>query len=160
MRALQRPWRGLHVAIVVSVALNLFCLAFIGEQAWRRHLEDRVMLQIGDGGEALSLRGVLRPLIDKLPTEDAAQLRAGFAARIPDLMAVRREAAQAMERVRADIAQAQFDPQRTRTDMLAAREARQKAAAIIQDTLLEVLPQMSDVGRRQLAEFRLLAGRH
>jgi hypothetical protein len=160
MRALRRPLRGLHVAIVVSVALNLFCLALIGEQAWSRHVEERVALQIGDGGEALSLRTVLRQLVEKLPPGDAALLRAGFIARIPDLMALRRESVQAMDRVRADIAERPFNAEKTRTDMLASREARQKTAAVIQDTLLDVLPRMSDAGRRELAEYRLLPVRN
>ncbi len=156
MRMLRRPLRGLHVAIVFSIALNLFCLAFVGQQAWRRHAQERGALQIGDGGEALSMRVVLRQIIEKLPPEDAALLRAGFAARIPDLMALRSNSVQAMDRVRADIAQRPFDAEKTRADMLASQEARQKTAAVIQDTLLAVLPRMSDAGRRELAEYRLL----
>lgn len=160
MRALRRPLRGLHVAIVVSVALNLFCLAFIGEQAWRRHVEERVSLQIGAGEEAPSLRTVLGQLVEKLPPEDAAILRASFASRIPDLIALRRDSVQAIDRVRADITQRPFDAEKTHMDMLASREARQKTAAVIQDALLDVLPRMSDAGRRELAEYRLLPARN
>jgi hypothetical protein len=44
--------------------------------------------------------------------------------------------------------------------MLASREARQKTAAVIQDTLLDVLPRMTEAGRRELAQYRLLPAQH
>jgi hypothetical protein len=159
MRAPRRPLRGLHVAIVLSVALNLFCFAFIGAQVWRHQADERIV-QVGDGGEVPSMRAVLRQIIEKLPPEDAALLRRNFAGRLPELLVLRRESIQATDRVRADIAQRPFDAEKTRTDMLASREVRQKSAAIIQETLLSVLPGMTDAGRGELADYRLLPGRN
>jgi hypothetical protein len=156
MRAVRRSWRGMHVAIVVSVAINLFGLAFIGEQAWRRHVERQGALEISDSGVNSSLRAALRQVIERLPSEDAALLRTAFAARVPDLIARRRESFRAVERVRNDIAQLPFDAEKTRADMLVSSEARQRTAAAIQDTLLDVLPRMSNAGRRELAGFRLI----
>jgi Heavy-metal resistance len=156
MRALGRSWSTLHVAIVVSIALNLFCVAFIGEQAWRSHAEEHGAMQIGAGGGPLPLRTLLQQINGNLPPEDAALLRSEFAARIPDLITLRRNSVQAVERVRVDIAQQPFDPEKTRRDMLLSQEARQKTAAVIQAALLDVLPRMSDQGRRQLADYRIL----
>lgn len=160
MDVLRRPMRGLRLVLVLSLGLNLFGLAFIGEEAWRHREQQTAALETDDAGEALSLRTVIRQIMDKLPPEDATLLREAFIARLPELVVLRRQSAQAIGQVRADIAQHPFDADKTRTDMLAAREARAKMASIIQETLLDVLPRMSEAARRALAEYRLLPARN
>jgi hypothetical protein len=156
MLALQRPLRGFRLALALSLGFNLFAAAFVGEIGWRHWGQGRVASLVDDSNDASPLRGILRQILETLPPEDAALVREAFAARLPELMMLRRQSVQATEKVRSDIAQSHFDIDRTRADMGASREARQKMAVVIQDTLLKVLPDMSDAGRSKLATYHVL----
>jgi uncharacterized membrane protein len=140
--------------MVLSLALNLFLVAFVGAQAWRaRNTESMLLTASSEGG--ITAHGILRQLADKLPPEDGRLLRDAFAARLPELATLRRQSVQAMDRVRDDIARRPFDADRTRADMRAAREARRNLAPVIEETMLDVLPRMSDEGRIALGQYRL-----
>ena len=156
MLAPRRPLRGLRLALALSLGVNLFALSFAGEMGWRHWGQEEAATVVDDPGEAPSLRGMLRQVIDTLPPEDAMLVREAFAARLPELVMLRRQSVRATAQVRADIAERPFDAGKTRADMLASRDVRQKMAAVIQQTLLDVLPKMSDAGRNGLAAYHLL----
>jgi uncharacterized membrane protein len=144
--------RGLRLGLALSLALNLFLLAFLGAQAWHAR-EDTPPVA---AGEAASTRAVLAAITRDLPPDDAQLLRGAFIDHIGELARLRRQAVQAMDRVRADIARQSYDGEATRADMAAARGARQRLGPVIEQALLEVLPRMSGPGRQALARLRLL----
>ncbi len=153
-----RRMRWTHVAIILSVALNLFLVAFLGAQIWRlRHPGGVLALATSRGlatGAVTQL--VLRQLIEKLPPADAAIFRNAFAARLPEMIMLQRQSIEAMEQARTDIARLPYDNDKVRADLNAGRAARQKIGPLLEETLLDILPRMSEEGRRTLSEYRLL----
>jgi hypothetical protein len=57
--------------------------------------------------------------------------------------------------VRDDIGAVPFDAEKLRADLDASRAARDKLRPLIEQALLEALPQMSEDGRRILSQTRL-----
>lgn len=143
---MERRWALL--AIGFSVALNIFFLGFLLVQLWSSHAQP--------APEALAPREILRQLAEQLPASDARHLRRAFADRLPELVRVRREARAANEQVRADIGAVPFDSEKLRADFEATRTAREKLRPLIEQALLEALPQMSEEGRKILSHARLV----
>lgn len=142
---MERRWA--LVAIGFSVALNIFLVGFLLAQLWSirpQHVADE-----------LAPREVLRQLAGELPAGDARHLRYAFAERLPQLAALRRDVRAATERVRDDIGAVPFDAEKLRADLDASRAARDKLRPLIEQALLEALPQMSEDGRRILSQARL-----
>jgi uncharacterized membrane protein len=146
---MERRWALL--AIGFSVVLNIFLVGFLLAQLWSSHAPP--------DSEALAPREVLRQLAERLPHADAEHLRRAFASRRTELAAARREARAASERVRADIGAVPFDSEKMRADLDAAHAARDKVRPLIEQALLEALPQMSEEGRRVLGQTRLVRRR-
>ncbi|WP_316977396.1 periplasmic heavy metal sensor [Shumkonia mesophila] len=161
MRGQDGRFRWTYWAVGLSIAFNLFFAGFIGAQAWRhRHPESLLSEVIADGPVGgVVVQAILRQIAEKLPPADGHILRGAFARKFPELVPLWRQSFQAVERVRADIAERPFDGDKTRTDMLAAREARQQVSPLIEGILLDALPRMSDEGRLALSQYRLLPQR-
>lgn len=161
---MRRPaggMRWIHWAVGLSIALNLFFAAFIGAQAWRNRHPEGIFTVATTGILARGAigEGVLKQLMSQLPADDGRILQDALGPKLPEVMAWQRHLAEAMERVRADIAQQPFDKDRLRADLLAAREVRQTISPLIEEVLLDALPRMSDRGRIVLSQYRLLARR-
>lgn len=143
--------------IGLSVALNLFFLAFFAAQSWRVvHGGPLAMIArpgLGSGGVAET---ILQRIAGQLPPDDARVFRQAMQSRLPEVLRLQRQSLAAMEQVRADVAARPFDAEKTRADMQAARQLRQQIAPLVEAALLEALPRMSDAGRRALGEIRLL----
>jgi uncharacterized membrane protein len=146
---MERRWTLL--AIGFSVALNIFLAGFLLAQLWSGHAQPVA--------EGLPAREVLRQLAQQLPAADAEHLRRAFASRLPDLVRVRREARAANEQVRADIGAVPFDAEKLSANVDTPRAAREKVRLLIEQALLEALPQISEEGRKTLSTYRL-ARRH
>lgn len=142
---MERRWAPL--AIGFSVALNIFLVGFLLAQLWSGHVQPVA--------EGLPAREVLRQLAEQLPPADAEHLRRAFASRAPELVRIRREARAAGEQVRADIGAVPLDTEKLRADFEATRAAREKLRPLIEQALLEALPQMSEEGRKILSHARL-----
>ncbi len=138
--------RGL---VALSVALNLFFLAFVGARMW--HAGDATR----DLVSGVVVRVILQRVTDSLPPDDGRILQQAAAARLDRLSHWQQQSREAAEQVRRDIAATPFDLERTRADLLAARQTRQQLSPVIEDILLDALPRMSDEGRRVLSEQRL-----
>ena len=145
--------RWMRWALVLSVALNLFLVAFLGGQAWR--MAHRAATGRGPISADLTER-ILPRLVAHLPPADGQLVQEAFAARLPELTELQRQSREALERARLGIAQAPYDEGRVRAELIAAQEGRQKLATIVEQTLLEVLPRMSQEGRVVLSEQRVL----
>lgn len=151
----RRRTRWAYVA-AVSLALNGFCLAFIGAQVLRLRHPDKVLAVVGGDrvGKAIA-ESIMAQLPGKLPDADGQLLRKAFAAKAPTLSALRIQLAEADEQVRADLARQPFDEERLRVSMVQSRAIRRQFGPLIEDMLLEVLPRMSDEGRLALSQYRL-----
>jgi uncharacterized membrane protein len=136
------------LATGLSVALNIFLAGFLLAQLWSGHAQPEP--------EALAPREILRELTRQLPPADAEYLRRAFISRVPELVRLRREARTASEQVRADIGAVPLDTGKLRAAFEATRAAREKLRPLIEQALLEALPQMSDEGRRILSHARLV----
>ena len=146
--------------IGLSIALNLFFAAFIGAQAWRlHHLGEVISLPRGGGLASADVQSIIEKLAKNLPPADGRLIRGAFAAKMPQLVALQAELLRTSELVHADIAQKPFSADKLQTDMNAAAVARQQIPPVIQDVLLDVLPQMSDEGRLVLSQYWLLPQR-
>lgn len=154
----DRHIRRTRLGIGVSAALNIFLLTFVGTQAWRHRHPDSflAMSTIGTVASGDVARAFVQQLASVLPPEDGKVLRSAFVARLPELIRLQRSSLAAAEQVRRDIGVHPFDVNKLRTDMVAARQARQAIRPIVEDSLLEALPRMSDSGRQVLSEYRIL----
>lgn len=145
-------------AIVLSIALNVFLIAFIGVQIWRYRdptgfLSLATTRSFASGEIAQTL---IARLSDRLPPQDAALLRQAFVARLPDLVRLQRQSFEAVEQVRRDVGEPSYDDAKVRADMDSARASAQKIRPVVEEILLDVLPRMSPEGRKALSEIRLL----
>ncbi len=150
-----------HWLLGLSIGLNLFFAAFIGAQAWRIRHSEGFLPVTGSNSLATGaiIGSIVQQIASKLPPDDARTIHDAFAAKLPELIALQQQSRQAIEQLRVDIVQRPYDNNKSRTDVLTAREARQKLGRIIEETLLEVLPRMSDGGRLALSQYRLLLQR-
>ncbi len=154
----DRKW-WTRIAVGVSLGLNLFLLGFVGARSWPLAEQQAASpaTLTADRTAAAPLREALRQLAVNLPPEDGRLLRQSFASRLPELILLHRQAQAAAERVRADIGRPSLDVEGLRSDLKAAHEARQKIAPVVDEILLEVLPRVSEQGRKTLSQFRLAA---
>ncbi len=158
MNAPDRPIRRTRLIIGVSVALNIFLLTFLGTQAWRHRHPDSFLAMsttasIASGDIA---RAFVQQLAAALPPEDGKVLRAAFITRLPELVRLQRASLSAAEQVRRDMGSHPLDIDQLRTDMRAARQARQAIRPVIEEGLLEALPRMSEAGRQAFSEYRIV----
>ncbi len=142
---MERRWALFGIGF--SIVLNIFLLGFVLAQLWIGHAQP--------APEALAPRDILRQLADQLPAADTEHLRRAFASRLPELVSARREVRAASERAHADVGAVPFDAAKLRADLDATRAARDKLRPLIEQALLEALPQMSEEGRKTLSTYRL-----
>ena len=147
--------RRLRLILGVSLALNLFLVAFVAGQRWRAiQLERLVAMPPIAAPISPDPEGALGRLAAMLPAADAAILRAAMATRLPTLLAIRRDFAAALEQARAAVARDPVDPAALAAAISAAREQRMRFGPILEALLVETVPQLSPEGRRVLSRFR------
>jgi uncharacterized membrane protein len=146
----QRP---LRLALVASLAANLFLVAVVGGQQIRRYLAAPGELPVGfwspDGSPAPQVVQILAAL----PASDAALLREAIAEHRERLAAARADFARAMQAVRGVIAQTPVDAERLRAAIEEARRARQAFGPMLQAILVTAVPRMSEQGRLVLSQY-------
>ena len=138
--------RWTQLAAGLSVILNVFLIGFLSAQALLDHTP----------APETPPREILRQLGEKLPSADAEHLRRAFATRLPELARARRAARTASDTVHVEISAMPFDANRLRADLDASRAARETLRRLVEQALLEALPQMSDEGRQILSHYRLV----
>jgi len=147
--------RRLRLILGLSLALNLFLLAFVAGQRWRAHRLELLAVQSGPG---LMLspdpEGALARLEAVLSPADAAILRAAVAERLGPLLDARRGFVAAIARARAEVARDPVNPAALQDAIAEARRERQRFGPLLEALLLEAVPRMSPQGRRVLAQFR------
>jgi uncharacterized membrane protein len=153
----RRMWARLAVGL--SIGLNLFLIGFLGARAWpfADHAAVPPATVSGERAAAAPLREALRQLVGSLSPADGRLLREAFAARLPELIALHRQTQAAAERVRLDIGRPSLDLEALRADLAATHEARRKIAPVVDEVLLDVLPRLSEQGRKTLSQYRLRA---
>jgi hypothetical protein len=157
MPALPQTMSWSRLAIGLSLAVNLFLLAFFAAQAWHPFAAESPP---GLSAESEPLKsGFFRRLAKTLPPDDARLLGKAVLLRLPEYAAAEREVFQAMERLRTDAAERPYNTEKVKADLDALQAARQKMPPITSQLLQEVLPQMSDEGRLALSRFRLFSRR-
>ena len=150
MSTVNGSGRRLRWILVASMAANVFLVGFIGAEAWR-------VVRRGGGLASTALTDVALPrILERLPPADGRLVGDAFARRLPELAELQRRAREAVERLRAEMARSPFDPEGVRAAMRELREARSRLSGVLEEILVDVLPRMSDEGRRILSEQRLL----
>ncbi len=147
----DRPW-WVKALIALSIALNIFFAAFLLGQLWqtRGHNTDV---------QAWPAREVLRQLERRLSDKDAQALRQAFVSRAEQIGELQRQHREAVDRVRRDVGAKPLDLDKLSTDLHASHQARDKLRPLVEQALLEALPQMSDAGRQTLSRYRLMPAR-
>lgn len=149
--------RRLRLILGVSLALNLFLLAFVAGQRWRAHRLEMLAVQPGlvlQEPVAADPEAALARVSDTLPPADAAILRTAVIARLGTLLEARRGFLAAVERARAEIARDPVDPAALQAAIAEARRERQRFGPVLESLLVETVPRLSPEGRRALARFR------
>ncbi|MDZ5649056.1 periplasmic heavy metal sensor [Nitrospirillum sp. BR 11828] len=145
----------LRLVFILSLAVNLFLLAFIGAQQWRQRAALGTlppMLARSAAGNALAT--IIGQLAEELPPEDSRLLRAAILSHMTQLETAQGRFADAMSQVRAEIDRTPLNPDALRAAMANAREQRQPIGPVLEDIMMEVLPKMSPEGRHILARYR------
>lgn len=139
-----------------SLALNAFILAFAGAQTLRARHPEKILAVVGTDRVAGAIAAsIMAQLPEKLPAADGELLRKSFAAKVPELAALRAQLSQADEQVRVDVARLPFDNERLRADLLKSRMLRRQLGPLVEEMLLDVMPKLSDEGRRAISQYRL-----
>lgn len=146
----QPRWRQMRWVIGISLALNLFLLAFLGVQGYRWRVAER---QIVSGG---LVEVAINQVSSKLPPEDARILRSSFMPHLVELATLQRQWLRAVEETRRDIGAQPFDAAKFKADLQAVREARSRISPVIEEVLLKAVPRLSDAGRQAISRYRLL----
>ncbi|MBN8875444.1 MAG: periplasmic heavy metal sensor [Rhodospirillales bacterium] len=146
----QPRWRHMRWVIGISLALNLFLLAFLGVQGYRWRVAER---QIVSGG---LVEIAIDQVSSKLSPEDARILRSAFMSHSGELATLQRQWLLAVEETRRDIGAQPFDAAKFKADLQAVREARSRISPVIEALLLEAIPRMSEAGRQAISRYRLL----
>jgi uncharacterized membrane protein len=147
------PDRSTRLVLTASLALNLFFAAFIAAQhAWPHRPPDPSTTPAAQ--EAASPMAMFERLLRALPAGDAAMLRMAFAARRDELAARHRDYAVALAAARIEIERTPLDPVKLRGAIEAARDARHALGPVFEEILMTALPQMSEDGRKILADYR------
>ncbi len=149
--AWDRPW-WVKALLALSIALNIFLVAFLFGQLWQAHSHHA-------DGQTWSAREVLRQLERRLPEKDAQVLRHAFGSRAKQIGDLQREHRATVDRVRQDVGAAPLDLDKLRADLDASRRARDRLRPLVEQALLEALPQMSEAGRETLSRYRLMPAR-
>lgn len=144
-----------RIALVASLAVNIFFGAFLGAQLWRSRTE--MPSFVGDSTQTPGLavaQKALQRAADALPAGDRAALRQALMARIPVLREAQEQYLQAVEAARKEIARTPIDPAALRSSIATAVAARQKIGPILGDLLADAILQMSNEGRQILGTYR------
>ncbi len=131
------PGRGLKIALVVSVALNLLVAGMIGG-AFLRGGPDR---DLGFG-----------PFAEALTEDDHRALRQEFMARAPDMREMRRSQRAAMRDLLSALRAEPFDPAALEMAMAAAASRMGDRLRIGQEILVRHLAAMSPADRAAFAD--------
>jgi len=152
------PTRSLRIILSISIALNLFLLAFVAGQRWRARGLEMMAIQSAApmlGGRNLNDRmPALQRLYAALPPEDASILREAVEARMPALLAAQQGFLDAAEEVRQAIAHDPLVPEALQASITAARRERQTAGPLLDALMMDAIPRMSAEGRRILSNYR------
>ncbi|MEA1674160.1 periplasmic heavy metal sensor [Nitrospirillum sp. BR 11163] len=145
----------LRFLFLLSLALNLFLLAFLGAQQWRQRTAlgalPPVLARSAAGNALATLVG---QLAEQLPAGDRSLLRGAIVSHMAQLEAAQGRFTAAMDQVRTEIDRTPLDPDALRAAMANAREQRQPIGPVLEDIMMEVLPKMSPEGRHVLARYR------
>ncbi|WP_186455772.1 periplasmic heavy metal sensor [Nitrospirillum pindoramense] len=145
----------LRLVFILSLALNLFLLAFLGAQQWRqRAVLGALPPTLARSAAGNALATIIGQLAEQLPPEDSRLLRDAILSHMGQLEAAQGRFADAMSQVRAEIDRTPLDPDALRAAMAHAREERQPISPVLEDIMMEVLPKMSPEGRHILARYR------
>ncbi|WP_439594893.1 periplasmic heavy metal sensor [Falsiroseomonas sp.] len=140
----------LRLALLASLALNLFAGGYLAAQAWRGAAPAEI------AGLALELsERPLRRLMEALPEADAAQLRQAFVPRRQAVLARFMAQREALMAVRRELLREVVDPASLASTLAVVQQGRADLAVELAALVQEVAPRMSPEGRRVLAEFRL-----
>jgi uncharacterized membrane protein len=131
------------VALLVSLALNVFLLAYAGG-LWAGNREPAFL--------RLDPQRPIERLASRLPAPDATLLREAYHSREGAIAAVRKEHAEAVERVLDLMAQSRLDAQALREAAAAVREHRRRMDDLVADALLTAIEKMPVETRVQLAK--------
>ncbi|MBB6252392.1 periplasmic heavy metal sensor [Nitrospirillum iridis] len=145
----------LRLALILSLALNLFLLAFVGAQQWRQQAALRALppsIARTPAGNVLAT--LFGQLAAQLPPDDRRLLRSAILSHTPQLEQTQARFAAAMDQVRTEIDRTPLDTAALRAAMAQAREQRQPLGPVLEDIVMEVLPQMSAEGRHILSRYR------
>lgn len=137
--------RWLRVALVASLALNLFLAGIMGVWAVKP-------LFRGHHGSGPG-EGIVERLAGRLPEADQPILRQAFAKR-PDIGRLLEEARKAQQDARRTLRANPFDPEAFRAATERVRAARDAAQSEIHQAVREAATQMSAEGRTKLARGR------
>ena len=144
----RRRW--LRVALIASLALNLFFAGLMGVWAVKPLVRDHR----GPGpGE-----GIVERLAGRLPEADQPILRQAFAKR-PDIGRLLDEARKAQQDARRSLRADPFDPDAFQAAAERVRTARDAAQSEIHQAVREAATRMSAEGRARLARGRGDRGR-
>lgn len=135
------PRLGLRLLALASLALNLFLAAMLVSAEHHR---------AGYADLPLSERFVQRAVRD-LPREDRQTLRSAFAERKAQFEQAQADYRTALDEVRALIATPGLDMPAVRAAVHLTRERRHRIGDLIEDTVIQTLPQLSPEGRARLA---------
>ncbi len=149
----QPRWRHMRWVIGISLALNLFLLAFLGVQGYRWRIAER---QIVSGG---LVEIAMNQVSARLSSEDAQILRSAFMPHLVELATLQRQWLAAVEKTRRDIGAQPFDIVQFKADLEAVRAARSRISSVIEEVLLEAIPRLSEAGRLSVSRYRLLPPR-
>ncbi|WP_044560960.1 periplasmic heavy metal sensor [Azospirillum sp. B4] len=151
MRLLPTP----RLALILSLALNLFLLAFLGAQQWRQQVALHALPPAIAGTPAGSaLANLLSQLAEQLPTEDRRLLRTAFVSHAAQFQEAQARFAAAMDQVRTEVDRTPLDIDALRAAIANAREQRQPMGPVLEDIMMDVLPKMSPEGRHVLSHYR------
>jgi len=146
--------------LVASIALNLFLVGLVGAQAWRGEQLRRLAVPAISALEREGVQdpeGTLQRVGGRLSRDDEAVLLDAARERMGALLGVKADYVAAVERARAEIARDLVDPAGLRAAIAEARRQRQRFGPLLEDILLDAVPQMTPEGRRVLSQLRGVA---
>ncbi|MDE1145537.1 MAG: periplasmic heavy metal sensor [Azospirillaceae bacterium] len=151
MRALLQS----RLLLTLSLALNLFLLAFVGAQQWRERAVLRMLppsVAATPGGNALASAFI--DLAENMPADDRRLLREAILSHMAQLEQAQAGFIQAMDQVRAEIDRTPLDDDALRAAIANARTQRQPLGLVLEDIMMDVVPKMSPEGRHVLGHYR------
>lgn len=137
--------RWLRLALIASIALNLFFVGIVGVWAVKPLLRDRE----GPPGGATTMT---ERMASRLPEADRPILRQAFEKRHDDIRRLFDEARAAQRESRRALRANPFDPQAFTAASDRSRAARDAAQAAFSQAIREAATNMSPEGRAKLAQ--------